>query len=99
MPTASKRLRMVLVDSSIAMMPLPGATIARATLSRSSMLIGDSAMVGTMPGHRSEEHTSGLQSLMRISYAVFCLKKKRKMKHTMQIRQIKQDPTHKANAN
>src|SRR3546814_8231779 len=33
------------------------------------------------PGERSEEHTSELQSLMRISYAVFCLKKKRK-KHT-----------------
>src|SRR3546814_3099734 len=29
-------------------------------------------------GKRSEEHTSELQSLMRISYAVFCLKKKRK---------------------
>src|SRR3546814_3652900 len=28
---------------------------------------------------RSEEHTSELQSLMRISYAVFCLKKKKKM--------------------
>src|SRR3546814_8528353 len=28
---------------------------------------------------RSEEHTSELQSLMRISYAVFCLKKKQKM--------------------
>src|SRR3546814_3505555 len=28
--------------------------------------------------NRSEEHTSELQSLMRISYAVFCLKKKRK---------------------
>src|SRR3546814_4687973 len=28
-----------------------------------------------MSGHRSEEHTSELQSLMRISYAVFCLKK------------------------
>src|SRR3546814_1687749 len=27
------------------------------------------------PAHRSEEHTSDLQSLMRISYAVFCLKK------------------------
>src|SRR3546814_7053095 len=27
-------------------------------------------------GNRSEEHTSALQSLMRISYAVFCLKKK-----------------------
>src|SRR3546814_6322810 len=30
------------------------------------------------PGERSEEHTSELQSLMRISYAVFCLKKKKK---------------------
>src|SRR3546814_7868894 len=29
---------------------------------------------------RSEEHTSELQSLMRISYAVFCLKKKKKQK-------------------
>src|SRR3546814_3886156 len=32
----------------------------------------------TMVEARSEEHTSELQSLMRISYAVFCLKKKRK---------------------
>src|SRR3546814_15860541 len=31
---------------------------------------------------RSEEHTSELQSLMRISYAVFCLKKKTKTKTT-----------------
>src|SRR3546814_2065049 len=31
---------------------------------------------GSLPGRRSEEHTSELQSLMRISYAVFCLKKK-----------------------
>src|SRR3546814_2357907 len=31
---------------------------------------------------RSEEHTSELQSLMRISYAVFCLKKKNKKQHT-----------------
>src|SRR3546814_7638687 len=31
---------------------------------------------------RSEEHTSELQSLMRISYAVFCLKKKKKKQHT-----------------
>src|SRR3546814_7923320 len=31
-------------------------------------------------GDRSEEHTSELQSLMRISYAVFCLKKKNKDK-------------------
>src|SRR3546814_2798233 len=34
---------------------------------------------------RSEEHTSELQSLMRISYAVFCLKKKTKNTHTHDI--------------
>src|SRR3546814_1409528 len=33
---------------------------------------------------RSEEHTSELQSLMRISYAVFCLKKNKKQKSTTQ---------------
>src|SRR3546814_9728928 len=33
-------------------------------------------------GHRSEEHTSELQSLMRISYAVFCLKKKKQTETT-----------------
>src|SRR3546814_16315123 len=33
---------------------------------------------------RSEEHTSELQSLMRISYAVFCLKKKTKPKNIQQ---------------
>src|SRR3546814_2606453 len=33
------------------------------------------------PDRRSEEHTSELQSLMRISYAVFCLKKKKEHKH------------------
>src|SRR3546814_8651377 len=38
------------------------------------------------PFKRSEEHTSELQSLMRISYAVFCLKKK---KHTTDITQHK----------
>src|SRR3546814_7819838 len=36
---------------------------------------------GRDDGARSEEHTSELQSLMRISYAVFCLKKKNKYKH------------------
>src|SRR3546814_1782178 len=35
---------------------------------------------GTIPVIRSEEHTSELQSLMRISYAVFCLKKKKRTK-------------------
>src|SRR3546814_7528512 len=35
---------------------------------------------------RSEEHTSELQSLMRISYAVFCLKKKKKTKTQSNLR-------------
>src|SRR3546814_7695317 len=38
--------------------------------------IGRAATHGEIVGRRSEEHTSELQSLMRISYAVFCLKKK-----------------------
>src|SRR3546814_2658826 len=38
--------------------------------------------VGAVFGSRSEEHTSELQSLMRISYAVFCLKKKKKQTQT-----------------
>src|SRR3546814_619503 len=41
------------------------------TLSTASLLIPAFGI-----GYRSEEHTSELQSLMRISYAVFCLKKK-----------------------
>src|SRR3546814_8685271 len=38
---------------------------------------------------RSEEHTSELQSLMRISYAVFCLKKKKKNTITKQTQVLK----------
>src|SRR3546814_10452201 len=43
--------------------------------------LGDRSGVA-LGGERSEEHTSELQSLMRISYAVFCLKKKKKQKQT-----------------
>src|SRR3546814_9839235 len=39
--------------------------------------INVSFRMGSVPAKRSEEHTSELQSLMRISYAVFCLKKKK----------------------
>src|SRR3546814_4633522 len=42
----------------------------------------DNYFQGMQSAFRSEEHTSELQSLMRISYAVFCLKKK---KHYLQI--------------
>src|SRR3546814_4256923 len=40
---------------------------------------------------RSEEHTSELQSLMRISYAVFCLKKKKNIKTLLDINIIKKN--------
>src|SRR3546814_1949901 len=51
--------------------------------------VGKSSLLNALTGRktlartsRSEEHTSELQSLMRISYAVFCLKKK-KNQHTI----------------
>src|SRR3546814_9526123 len=43
---------------------------------------------------RSEEHTSELQSLMRISYAVFCLKKKKKILNKHQFNKNKALPQH-----
>src|SRR3546814_9378082 len=43
----------------------------------SGLVVFEPRRVG-QPRVRSEEHTSELQSLMRISYAVFCLKKKKK---------------------
>src|SRR3546814_10340307 len=42
----------------------------------------DKTRFGASQFTRSEEHTSELQSLMRISYAVFCLKKKKKTINT-----------------
>src|SRR3546814_2495552 len=45
---------------------------------------GEHMLVTATAGNRSEEHTSELTTLMRISYAVFCLKKKnKKNKHTI----------------
>src|SRR3546814_5553122 len=44
---------------------------------------------------RSEEHTSELQSLMRISYAVFCLKKKKSKKYKNQQNAPNNTPPHK----
>src|SRR3546814_7599510 len=49
----------------------------------------DAVVAGVGAAVRSEEHTSELQSLMRISYAVFCLKKK-KTKYTQLPQQQKQ---------
>src|SRR3546814_958239 len=51
----------------------------------------DRSVVVRIETARSEEHTSELQSLMRISYAVFCLKKKKKQN------QNKNDTSHSTN--
>src|SRR3546814_3221731 len=55
---------------------LSGAAVRSVSVSAAGIFTGSDAEV-RLRGHRSEEHTSELQSLMRISYAVFCLKKKR----------------------
>src|SRR3546814_4275214 len=46
---------------------------------------GDGTVNTDIACDRSEEHTSELQSLMRISYAVFCLKKKKNKQYTQQL--------------
>src|SRR3546814_9859155 len=55
------------------------------------------ARLGDVGQRRSEEHTSELQSLMRISYAVFCLKKKKHNKDTAKDKnkQIRNTDNHK----
>src|SRR3546814_7061723 len=54
---------------------VPGCIVA--TPMRGVEAAGDASAAPQASSHRSEEHTSELQSLMRISYAVFCLKKKK----------------------
>src|SRR3546814_6686933 len=59
-----------------------GASCSSRSNSRGGLLdIDCSDQIKRLP-FRSEEHTSELQSLMRISYDVFCLKKKNKQQHT-----------------
>src|SRR3546814_12639220 len=56
--------------------------------SAASQVVRDHPTSHDRPSRRSEEHTSELQSLMRISYAVFCLKKKKKEKTNKQSQYI-----------
>src|SRR3546814_2641394 len=54
-----------------------GVDERRDSVSTQAVAAGVSHAHGPASSRRSEEHTSELQSLMRISYAVFCLKKKK----------------------
>src|SRR3546814_10813283 len=57
---------------------LRGHLVPGVGLPDAEVLLADRRAAGAREGlRRSEEHTSELQSLMRISYAVFCLKKKK----------------------
>src|SRR3546814_1041777 len=63
---------------------------------RCARRVSRSGMISaTLKPPRSEEHTSELQSLMRISYAVFCLKKKKKKKNKRETLNIQQKITTK----
>src|SRR3546814_9961477 len=53
-----------------------GAEVIEVHVALSRDCFGPDVIASVTPAERSEEHTSELQSLMRISYAVFCLKKK-----------------------
>src|SRR3546814_10324303 len=76
----------------VADMLLLDRRLAYEELSRLAVMVGEAfrthSLFGTVGGlretgeatHRSEEHTSELQSLMRISYAVFCLNNKKRSK-------------------
>src|SRR3546814_7537240 len=60
------------LNAIAAMKKVPGAVVGAGTVLNPRML------KAAIDAGRSEEHTSELQSLMRISYAVFCLKQKKK---------------------
>src|SRR3546814_4001788 len=68
-----------------------GVITIGALLATAAHIEGKAATIVDMTGlaQRSEEHTSELQSLMRISYAVFCLKKKKKTTYTKTIHIIR----------
>src|SRR3546814_4908862 len=85
-PPASKRIRLwpscigialtlILASPAVPAAEAPPPALAR-LLAMGLKVEGSFEAPGQMTG-RSEEHTSELQSLMRISYAVFCLKKKK----------------------
>src|SRR3546814_4408574 len=61
---------------------------AKASAMMTVSAIGTNVLPSTPVSVRSEEHTSELQSLMRISYAVFCLKKKKKHNNIVPVKYI-----------
>src|SRR3546814_1511692 len=92
-PTLPVALALLLVRAALSQMDVPtrssyvmavvtnperAAAASFTSVPRSLAAAASPALAGAL---RSEEHTSELQSLMRISYAVFCLKKKTHKTH------------------
>src|SRR3546814_4034907 len=75
-PADSRRSFTIRISDLLSLLILPSVA---GRLSRSAP--GVALETVHLSPERSEEHTSELQSLMRISYAVFCLKKKQLHKH------------------
>src|SRR3546814_2633417 len=71
-------------DRTCACAPVPSLAISESSRSATPRICGLGWGERLNASSRSEEHTSELQSLMRISYAVFCLKKKKKNKYVTQ---------------
>src|SRR3546814_9508010 len=63
--------------ASLRFLPVHQLKIDKSFVTRMHEAPNDATIVRSIIDLRSEEHTSELQSLMRISYAVFCLKKKK----------------------
>src|SRR3546814_4346939 len=82
-PSASSSLQPV-IDSAVGLSeliwPATSMTITASAMARRAVRTRSLSSNSSSSAARSEEHTSELQSLMRISYAVFCLKKKNNKK-------------------
>src|SRR3546814_2133659 len=82
--TQQQAISLICATTALAAQIFKNATTAHSLFKIPADDVGDEAGEETFvesrlkffPGARSEEHTSELQSLMRISYAVFCLQKK-----------------------
>src|SRR3546814_3400191 len=80
--SALKTLAIVFGSLAVGGAIIAGVAAAFSLVSGPVLAVVGAIALLTLGLKRSEEHTSELQSLMRISYAVFCLKKKKTYTHT-----------------
>src|SRR3546814_8067362 len=80
----SPRNDLALIEITEGNLRLPPLTIAGGPVDELHDVSAVGYPMNVDQAQRSEEHTSELQSLMRISYAVFCLKKKKKTNNNNQ---------------